>query len=59
MGDLDADLVRQLFERIDKKLDDQAKNLYNHEHDYVTPRYMWASIITVMSLTIAGLAFFF
>jgi len=59
MGELDADLVRQLFEQIDKKLDKQAKSLYDHKHDYVTPRYMWASIITVASLGTAGLALFF
>ncbi len=59
MGDLDPDFVRQCLDRIEKKLDKQANRLYLHEHDYVTPRYMWTSIITVVSLTIAGLALFF
>jgi len=51
--------VRQLLEQINTKLDKVCDDLAEHTHDYVTTRYMWASIVTVASLGVALLAFFF
>ncbi len=45
--------VRELLEKMDKKLD----ALQDHEHDYVTPRYMWASLVAVSGLAIGVVSF--
>ena len=46
--------VRELLEKIDKKLD----ALRDHKHDYVTPRYMWASLVAVSGLAVGVIRFF-
>ncbi len=56
--------VRQLLERIDNKLDKAdekldkvAAEVHTHEHTYVTPRYMWASLLSVGGLGVGILKF--
>ncbi len=57
--------VRQLLERIDDKLEQADEKLdrvveivHTHKHNtYVTPRYMWASLVTVGSLGVGILKF--